>query len=118
LFTVVALFILTIACINFMNLATARAGKRSKEVGVRKVMGAVRGLLVRQFLGESMLMSVLALGLALLLVWAMMPLFNQIAGKQLVIELAGCQPLAAVCGHHPLHRRAGRQLPGPLPVGL
>ncbi len=86
LFTVVALFILAIACINFMNLATARAGKRSKEVGVRKVMGAVRGLLVRQFLGESMLMSVLALGLALLLVWGLMPLFNQIAGKQLVID--------------------------------
>ncbi len=67
---VVALFILAIACINFMNLSTARSGKRSKEVGVRKVMGAVRGVLVRQFLGESMLMAVLALGMAaLLLVW-------------------------------------------------
>ncbi len=86
LFAVVALFILAIACINFMNLSTARSEKRSKEVGVRKVMGAVRGLLIRQFLGESLLMSVLALFLALVLVSVVMPFFNEIAGKKLVLN--------------------------------
>ncbi len=109
---VVALFILAIACINFMNLSTARSGKRSKEVGVRKVMGAVRGVLVRQFLGESMLMAVLALGMALLLVWGMMPLFNQIAGKELVInwwDLRHWLLFAAITLF---------KLPGPFPFGL
>jgi predicted permease len=86
LFAVVALFILAIACINFMNLSTARSEKRSKEVGVRKVMGAVRGLLIRQFLGESLLMAVLALFLALVLVSVVMPFFNEIAGKELVLN--------------------------------
>src|SRR6202042_3380713 len=55
LFSIIAIFILLIACINFMNLATARSVKRAKEIGVRKVMGAVRSLLIRQFIGEAIL---------------------------------------------------------------
>ena len=79
----IALFILLIACINFMNLSTARSGKRAKEVGVRKVMGAERGSLVYQFLGESTGMSMLALLLALGLTQLLLPLFNTVVHKQL-----------------------------------
>jgi putative ABC transport system permease protein len=79
----IALFVLLIACINFMNLSTARSGKRAKEVGVRKVMGAEKGSLIGQFLGESISMSFLALFLALLLTWAVLPLFNTLTQKQL-----------------------------------
>ena len=60
LFSLIALFILVIACINFMNLTTARSTKRAREIGVRKVMGAVRGMLIRQFMGEAILMALLS----------------------------------------------------------
>jgi len=79
----IALFILTIACINFMNLSTARSQRRAREVGIRKVMGAEKASLVGQFLGESFLMCLLALGLALLLVWILLPLFNDLTHKDL-----------------------------------
>lgn len=79
----IAAFILVIACINFMNLSTARAEKRAREVGVRKVMGAERSSIIRQFLGESMLHSILALALALLLVNLALPLFNRLAGTEI-----------------------------------
>jgi putative ABC transport system permease protein len=79
----IALFILAIACINFMNLSTARSQKRAREVGVRKVMGAGKWSLVWQFLGESVLMSVLALLLALVLAWIFLPLFNSLTEKNL-----------------------------------
>jgi putative ABC transport system permease protein len=79
----IALFILAIACINFMNLSTARSEKRAREVGVRKVMGAGKSSLVWQFLGESVLMSVLALVLALVLAWIFLPLFNSLTEKSL-----------------------------------
>ncbi len=72
----IALFVLMIACINFMNLSTARSAKRAKEVGVRKVMGAQKGSLIGQFLGESIIMSCLGLLLALFLTWAFLPLFK------------------------------------------
>jgi putative ABC transport system permease protein len=88
LFSLVALFILVIACINFMNLTTARSVKRAKEIGVRKVMGAVRGLLIRQFIGEAILMAVLSAILALILVSFMLPAFNQLTGKEIVLPLA------------------------------
>ena len=61
LFTIIAVFIIVIACINFMNLATARSMKRAKEIGVRKVIGSSRSSLIVQFLGESMLLSLLAM---------------------------------------------------------
>ncbi len=84
----IALFTLLIACINFMNLSTARSAKRAAEVGVRKVMGAQQSALVRQFLGESMILTFLALLIALVLVAVFLPLFNQLTNKSLsVFEL-------------------------------
>jgi ABC-type antimicrobial peptide transport system permease subunit len=85
LFSLVALFILLIACINFMNLTTARSMKRAKEIGVRKVIGAGRGALIRQFLGEAILIAVLSAGLALLLVQMVLPSFNTLTGKQILL---------------------------------
>ncbi|ADB38184.1 protein of unknown function DUF214 [Spirosoma linguale DSM 74] len=87
IFSLVALFILLIACINFINLATARSALRAKEVGVRKVVGASRSSLIRQFLVESVLTSLLAIGLALLLVTLVLPAFNTTFGKRLSLDL-------------------------------
>lgn len=87
LFGAIALFILTIACINFMNLSTARSANRAKEVGVRKVMGSLRGHLVRQFLTESVLLSTVSFVLALAFAWLVLPSFNQLAGKELFLPL-------------------------------
>jgi predicted permease len=88
LFAVIATFILLIACINFMNLSTARSQKRAKEVGIRKVVGATKGALVRQFLGESILLAFLAGIVALLLVEFSLPAFNGLVGKRLYIDFA------------------------------
>jgi ABC-type antimicrobial peptide transport system permease subunit len=99
LFSIAAAAILLLACINFMNLATARSANRAKEVGLRKVTGARRSDIVRQFLGESVVLSFLGLGLALLLLWAVLPLFNVLAGKQLAFaRLFDPGLLAAVLG--------------------
>lgn len=87
MFGTIALLILVIACVNFMNLSTARSGKRAKEVGVRKVMGSLRIHLVRLFLTESILISVIAFAVALLFSWLMLPLFNELASKELSIPL-------------------------------
>ncbi len=88
LFSAVALFILSIACINFMNLSTARSANRAKEVGVRKVMGSLRSHLVRQFLLESILLSLGSFLLAIALAWVFLPIFNSISQKNLVLPLA------------------------------
>lgn len=85
-FSAIALFVLLIACINFMNLATARSANRAKEVGLRKVVGAQRGQLVWQFLGESVLLSTLALAIALLLVYLSLEAFNDLSGKSLTFS--------------------------------
>ena len=85
LFSAIALFILLIACINFMNLSTARSSNRAKEVGVRKVMGSLRGHLVRQFLTESILLSLFSFMIALSIAWLALPYFNELAGRQLVL---------------------------------
>lgn len=82
----IAVFTLFIACINFMNLSTARSAKRAAEVGIRKVMGAERGSLIGQFLGESLVLSLLALGIALVLVAGLLPVFNQVASKLLTVS--------------------------------
>lgn len=87
IFFVVAIFILVVACINFMNLATARSARRAREVGLRKVIGAGRSQLIGQFLGESMLISFLALIIAVGLVWLLLPAFNHLAGKTLSINI-------------------------------
>jgi putative ABC transport system permease protein len=88
LFSIIALFILVIACINFMNLSTAKATSRMKEVGVRKVIGASRMVLLGQFMGESVLMAFLSLAIALLLVSLLLPAFNQLTGKQMELHFS------------------------------
>ncbi len=84
-FSAIALLILLIACINFMNLATARGALRAKEVGMRKVVGARRGQIVAQFLGQSLLMTLIAMGIALVLVALTLPAFNTFLGKDLAV---------------------------------
>jgi putative ABC transport system permease protein len=86
IFTAIALFILVIASINFMNLSTARSSGRAKEVGVRKVLGSCRKDLIAQFLTESILLSLISLALALVFVWMALPLFNGISAKSLDIS--------------------------------
>lgn len=83
----IAIFTLLIACINFMNLSTARSSKRSAEVGVRKVLGADKGALVRQFLGESMLMTFIAFLIAVAAVYLFLPVFNGVSGKNIEFSL-------------------------------
>jgi len=87
LFSIVAVFILLIACINFMNLATARSAKRAKEVGVRKVVGAVRSALIKQFVGEAMLLTIFAIIISVLLVTLLLPSFNSLTGKGIVLPI-------------------------------
>jgi putative ABC transport system permease protein len=99
IFTAIALFILVIASINFMNLATARASGRAKEVGIRKVLGSDRAILIRQFLTESMILSLISLALALIMVLLTLPLFNQLTGKAMILfALLTPAMLAAILG--------------------
>ncbi len=86
LFSIIAIFILVIACINFMNLSTAKASRRIKEVGIKKAVGAARKTLIYQYLGESLLLSFLSLLLAILIVDIALPHFNVITGKYLALN--------------------------------
>lgn len=85
-YSAIALLILLVACINFMNLSTARAAKRQKEVGLRKTFGALRGILVRQFLTEAITLSLVALVLAVFLVELSLPFFNGMINRELSIN--------------------------------
>ncbi len=87
LFSIIAAFILVIACINFMNLSTARASRKAKEVGIKKSVGAQRGSLIFQYLSESLITSILAFALAWLIVWILLPQFNLITGKKISLTL-------------------------------
>lgn len=87
LLSAVVAFILIISCINFINLATARSAERAKEVGVRKVMGSTKSLLVKQFLTESNLIAVTSLIIAIVAVWLALPYFNQLVDKDLSLEV-------------------------------
>lgn len=132
LFSLIAVFILAIACINFMNLSTAKASRRLKEVGIKKVMGAHRTSLIIQYMAESLLLSFISLFIALLCVEVLLPYFNTITGKQLVLQfnpglvltafsiaaftglLSGSYPALYLSGFHPslalkgkLHTSAG-----------
>ena len=89
----IAAFTLLIACINFMNLATARSAKRSSEVGIRKVLGALKGSLIRQFLGESVLMSILAFLLAWGFTLLLLPAFSHLTGRNMSLSLPAHLPL-------------------------
>jgi putative ABC transport system permease protein len=122
IFSAIALLILGIACVNYMNLATARAVERAREVGVRKVMGAVKGQLFWQFIGESVILTAVALVLGVLLMQALLPAFNRIADRQLVFSpfddpvtlpvllglgilvslAAGSYPSLILAGHQPV----------------
>jgi len=86
LFIVIAVFILLIACINFMNLSTARSERRAREVGIRKVVGAVKGYLVGQFIGESILISIISFALAVIITRLTLDPFNLLIGKTLTIQ--------------------------------
>lgn len=124
MFSLIAIFILIIACINFMNLSTANAAGRMKEVGIRKAIGASRARLIRQFLGESLLLSFMALLLAMGIVLLLMPAFNAITGKQLLLKvdyvvvgitlftglLAGSYPAFYLTGFHPVVTLKGKFL--------
>lgn len=88
LFSIIAIFVLAIACINYMNFSTAKASRRIKEIGVKKAIGAGRRSLIFQYFSESLFMAFLSLALALIIVWIMLPQFNEITGKQLVINFA------------------------------
>jgi putative ABC transport system permease protein len=93
IFSAVAVFMLVIACINYMNLATARSVNRAKEVGVRKVMGSQRTQLITQFLTESVVLAMIALVLSLLLIYALLPGFNTLANKELPFSYVLQTPL-------------------------
>ena len=86
IFSIAAIFILLIACINFMNLTTARSANRAKEVGIRKVLGTERKNLVAQFLSESTVMAILSALLALGIVFLALPLFNSVSGKNMAMQ--------------------------------
>jgi predicted permease len=89
LFSAIAFLILLIACINFMNLATARANNRAREIGIRKVVGAAKMNVIRQFFSESIILSFVALIFAIVLVYLFLPAFNSLAGKQLSLNILG-----------------------------
>jgi putative ABC transport system permease protein len=83
IFSIIALFIIILACVNFMNLSTAQSAKRAKEVGIRKVLGSVKKQLIKQFLAEAMLYSIIATLIAFVMVLILLTPFNQVAGKTL-----------------------------------
>src|ERR1051326_3624455 len=88
LFTIIALIILLIACVNFMNLSTARSEKRAKEVGVRKTLGSDKKQLIMQFFFESMILAFVAFILSIGIVYLILPSFNNLVGKHLSISVA------------------------------
>jgi ABC-type antimicrobial peptide transport system permease subunit len=96
LFTLIGIFVLLLACINFMNLSTARSEKRAKEVGIRKAIGSLRGQLIGQFFSESLLIALLSFILAIGLVVLLLPLFSEIAGKKMSVPVD--RPLFWVAG--------------------
>jgi putative ABC transport system permease protein len=93
IFSIIALFVLFIACINFMNLSTARSANRAKEVGLRKVVGAQKHHLIRQFYGESVVYAFIALVFAIIFVTLLLPVFSRLAGNELTWNVAGIGPL-------------------------
>jgi putative ABC transport system permease protein len=88
LFSIIAAFVLFIACVNFMNLSTARSGDRAKEVGMRKVVGARRKDIIQQFFGESMLLAFIALALSLVFVSIVLPVFNGLTAKNMSLNIS------------------------------
>jgi putative ABC transport system permease protein len=129
IFSLIAIFILLIACINFMNLSTALSAQRAKEVGLRKTIGALRSQLILQFLGESLLLSLISLLVATALVMVLLPLFNDLSSKSLSINLldrkivgsflgtaivvgivSGSYPALFLSSFHPIHVLKGLKI--------
>ncbi|MBB6127809.1 ABC transporter permease [Mucilaginibacter lappiensis] len=98
IFFIVAILILVVACINFMNLATARSARRAKEIGLRKVAGAIRGQLIIQFLSESVFISFLSLLFALGIVILFLPIFNELANRKLAIDISDAKLWISLLG--------------------
>lgn len=98
LFSIIAIFILIIACINFMNLSTARASRKAKEVGIKKSVGAQRQSLMIQYISESMVTAIISLLVALAVVWLLLPSFNLLTEKNIVLSLADKQLLLMLGG--------------------
>jgi putative ABC transport system permease protein len=98
LFSIIAIFILLIACINFMNLTTARSVRRAKEIGIRKVIGALRTSLISQFIGEAVLITFLSILIALVFVILILPSFNGLTGKQLSLPVSSLNFWAMIAG--------------------
>jgi len=96
IFSFIAIFILIIACINFMNMTTARSEKRSKEVGIRKVAGAVRSQVVLQYIFESLIFTVIAYLLSMIIVELVLPEFNVLSGKEIVIDYSNTSTLVSL----------------------
>jgi len=94
IFLIIALFILLIACFNFMNLCTARASKRAKEIGIKKAIGSSKSKLIRQFLFESVLLSFIAINFAIIMVRVFLPEFNTILGQKLTLDYSNGMFLA------------------------
>ena len=111
LFGFAGIFVLLLACINFMNLSTARSEKRSKEVGIRKTLGSARGQLIRQFFSESLLVSFISLALCLVIAQLLLPFLNKITGKDMMIlwanplfwvfAIAFCLIAGVIAGSYP-----------------
>lgn len=98
IFSLIALFILIIAIINFMNLATARSANRAREVGIRKVMGSQRGSLIQQFITESFLTCLIAMVLSIAVVFLTLPLFNELTGKAFDVSILLSAPVVLLLG--------------------
>lgn len=96
IFAAVAIFIIIIACINYINLATARSVERSREIGIRKVVGAIRGQLIGQFLSESIIVSIISFFISIGLVDILLPYFNEIIGSDLLLEAGSFWPIVLV----------------------
>jgi ABC-type antimicrobial peptide transport system permease subunit len=133
LFGIIGVFVLLLACINFMNLSTARSEKRAKEVGIRKAVGSLRSQLIHQFYFESMVTALFAFALSLLLVWLVLPFFNVLANKNMTILwsnplfwiisagftlftalIAGSYPALYLSGFQPVKVLKGHFKAGPL----
>lgn len=96
IFTAIAAFILILACINFMNLSTARSANRAKEVGIRKVMGSYRAQIIAQFISESILITFLAGMIGLVLATTIIPFFNDFADRKMVLDFMGNLPIVVI----------------------
>lgn len=86
IFGLIAFFIIILACVNFINLATAQSSKRSKEIGIRKVLGSFKSQLIKQFLSEAVFYTLISTVLSIVLVWLLLPSFNQLSGKSLAFQ--------------------------------